>query len=116
MVEKVPHWADIAAEEIINIKGKKNVVATGITPSGPIHLGNLREILTGDALYRALKEKGAEVDFIYIADTFDPLRKVYPFLPESYSEHVGKPISEIPDPEGCHENYAEHFLEPFLGG
>lgn len=116
MVEKVPHWADIAAEEIINIKGKKNVVATGITPSGPIHLGNLREILTGDALYRALKEKGAEVDFIYIADTFDPLRKVYPFLPESYSEHVGKPISEIPDPEGCHENYAEHFLEPFLRG
>jgi len=114
MVEKVPHWADIAASEIIKLKGNKNVVATGITPSGPIHLGNLREILTGDALARALRDQGSEVDFIYIADTFDPLRKVYPFLPESYAEHVGKPISEIPDPEGCHENYAEHFLEPFL--
>ncbi|MCS7202706.1 MAG: lysine--tRNA ligase [Dictyoglomus sp.] len=114
MVEKTPHWADLTAEEIIKIKGKKNVVATGITPSGPIHLGNLREILTGDAIARALKEQGSEVRFIYIADSFDPLRKVYPFLPESYIEHVGKPISEIPDPEGCHENYAEHFLNPFL--
>ncbi|HOP94677.1 MAG TPA: lysine--tRNA ligase [Dictyoglomaceae bacterium] len=114
MVEKTPHWADLAAQEIISIKGKKNVVATGITPSGPIHLGNLREILTGDAIARALREHGSEVRFIYIADTFDPLRKVYPFLPESYQEYMGKPISEIPDPEGCHESYAEHFLSPFL--
>lgn len=114
MVEKVPHWADLTAQEIIKIKGKKNVVATGITPSGPIHLGNLREILTGDALARALRGQDSEVRFIYIADTFDPLRKVYPFLPENYSQYVGKSISEIPDPEGCHENYAEHFLSPFL--
>lgn len=114
MVEKTPHWADLTAQEIIKIKGKKNVVATGITPSGPIHLGNLREILTGDAIARALREKGSEVRFIYIADSFDPLRKVYPFLPAFYEEHVGKPISEIPDPEGCHENYSEHFLNPFL--
>ncbi|PMQ00922.1 MAG: lysine--tRNA ligase [Dictyoglomus sp. NZ13-RE01] len=114
MVEKTPHWADLVAEEIIKIKGKNNTVATGITPSGPIHLGNLREILTGDAIARALREHGSSVRFIYIADTFDPLRKVYPFLPESYAEHVGKPISEIPDPLGCHSSYAEHFLEPFL--
>ena len=39
---------------------------------------------------------------------------MYPFLDDSYKEHVGKPLSEIPCPCGGHESYSEHFLEPFL--
>lgn len=89
-------------------------MASGITPSGNIHIGNMREVLTADAAYRALKDAGAEADLIYIADTYDPLRKVYPFLDNSYEGHVGRPLSEIPCPCGSHPNYAEHFLEPFL--
>lgn len=111
--EKV-HWADVIAEELI-ATGRKQVVATGISPSGPIHIGNLREVITADAIYRALRDRGAEdARLIYVADTFDPLRRVYPFLPDSYAEYVGSPISTIPDPEGCCKNYAEHFLQPFL--
>jgi len=105
------HWADVIAEEL---KGKPQVISTGITPSGPIHIGNMREILTGDAILRALRDIGEEARLIYIADDFDPLRKRYPFLPESYEEHIGKPLSRIPDPEGCCRNYADHFLNPFL--
>ena len=53
--------------------------------------------------------------FNYIADNFDPLRKVYPFLdPERFEPLVGRPLSEIPCPCGEHESYAEHFLAPFL--
>ncbi len=107
------HWADVIAEELIK-KQKKHRIATGITPSGHIHLGNLREMLTADAIRKAIVEKGGEAEIIYIADTFDPLRKRYPFLPQDYEKHVGKPLSEIPDPEGCHESYSEHFLQPFL--
>ncbi|MDY6960122.1 MAG: lysine--tRNA ligase, partial [Halobacteriota archaeon] len=107
------HWADAIAKKIIE-GGKKQVVATGITPSGNIHIGNLREVMTADAVYRALLDAGGDVRLIYIADTFDPLRKVYSFLPDSYEEYVGHPISEIPDPAGCHASYTEHFLEPFL--
>ncbi|VUT25698.1 MAG: Lysine--tRNA ligase [Candidatus Methanolliviera sp. GoM_asphalt] len=106
------HWADKIAEEIS--WRDKNVIATGITPSGDIHIGNMREVLTGDMIYRALVDRGKDAELIYIADTFDPLRRVYPFLPGSYEEHVGKPLSSVPDPYGCHENYAEHFLDPFL--
>jgi len=105
------HWADVIAE---GLRGKPQVISTGITPSGPIHIGNMREILTGDAIFRALRDIGESVKFIYIADDFDPLRKRYPFLPESYEEYIGVPLSKIPDPEGCCENYAEHFLTPFL--
>ncbi|MHC1755758.1 MAG: lysine--tRNA ligase [Methanosarcina sp.] len=107
------HWADVIAEDVLNKSGK-HLVATGITPSGHIHIGNMREVVTADAAYRALLDRGADARFIYIADNYDPLRKVYPFLPESYAEHVGKPISEVPCPCGECANYAEHFLKPFL--
>jgi len=107
------HWADVIAEDLLR-RGRRHRIATGITPSGPIHLGNLREMLTADAVRRAVIDKGGEAEMLYIADTFDPLRKRYPFLPKEYEEYVGMPLSEIPDPEGCHDNYADHFLEPFL--
>lgn len=110
---EIIHWADVIADEVL-AKGKKHLVATGITPSGHIHIGNMREVVTADVAYRALIDKGAEAEFIYIADNYDPLRKVYPFLDETYAEHVGKPLSEIPCPCGEHRNYSEHFLEPFL--
>ncbi|WP_094227464.1 lysine--tRNA ligase [Methanolobus psychrotolerans] len=111
----ITHWADVIADEVL-AKGTKHLVATGITPSGHIHIGNMREVVTADVAYRALIDKGAEAEFIYIADTYDPLRKVYPFLDEaSYAQHVGKPLSEIPCPCGEHKSYSEHFLEPFLG-
>ena len=107
------HWADIIAEELLKIRNNHRI-ATGITPSGPIHIGNLREMLTADAIRRAIVDKGGEVEIVYVADTFDPLRRRYPFLPKEYENYVGMPLSMIPDPEGCHESYAEHFLQPFL--
>jgi lysyl-tRNA synthetase class 1 len=107
------HWVDVESKTLLGFS-KKHVVATGITPSGDIHVGNMREILTGEALIRGLKDMDADAQLIYIGDTIDPLRKIYPFLDESYKEHVGKPLSEIPCPCGSHDSYAEHFLNPFL--
>ena len=74
----------------------------------------MREVVTADAVYRAILDRGADTDFIIIVDNCDPLHKVYPFLPESYTEHIGKPISEVPCPCGNCTNYAEHFLKRFL--
>ncbi|EMR74399.1 lysyl-tRNA synthetase, class I [Thermoplasmatales archaeon SCGC AB-539-N05] len=107
------HWADVLADELLKEK-KEHVLATGITPSGPIHIGNMREVLTTDAVYRCLLKKGGKADFIYIADDFDHLRKVYPYLPKSYEQYVGTPISDIPCPCGDHKSYADHYLSFFL--
>ncbi|MEA1957257.1 MAG: lysine--tRNA ligase, partial [Euryarchaeota archaeon] len=83
------HWSLVIAKDIVERrKEKKHVVATGITPSGDIHVGNLREIITGDAVCSALVDMGVEAKLIYVADTFDPLRRRYPFLPEEYEAHV----------------------------
>ncbi|MCB1198943.1 MAG: lysine--tRNA ligase, partial [Deltaproteobacteria bacterium] len=81
-----------------------------------IHIGNMREVVTADAVVKSLQEKGKAVTFYYIADTFDPLRKVYPFLDEKkYAEFVGRPLSEIPAPDDSEPSYADYFLKPFLG-
>ena len=108
------HWADRIAEEVAR-NGRAPVISTGISPSGEIHIGNMREVLTGDAVFRALADRSVAARFNYVADNFDPLRRVYPFLdPAVYGPLVGRPLSEIPCPCGRHASYAEHFLEPFL--
>jgi lysyl-tRNA synthetase class 1 len=107
------HWADVEANKLRCIR-EDHTISTGITPSGHIHVGNMREILTADALFVATKDAGCSVEHVYVADTFDPLRKVYGFLDEEYVQHVGRPLSEIPCPCGGHGSYADHFLEPFV--
>lgn len=107
-VAPVPGWAKKTAEDL----GEgPHVVVTGISPSGNIH--NLREVLVAEAVANALKERGYDVRFIFHADTIDPLRKIAPGVPESYGEYIGRSLSYVPDPEGCHSSYAEHFLTPF---
>jgi lysyl-tRNA synthetase class 1 len=109
------HWADEAARAVLESRPGAQVLSTGISPSGPIHVGNLREILTADAVYRALIDAGAEAHLHFVADNFDPLRRVYPFLSkEVYAPLVGRPLCDTPCPCGGHESYAEHFLGPFL--
>ena len=48
------HWADRAAARIV-ATGRPPLVSTGISPSGEIHIGNLREVVTADAVVRALR-------------------------------------------------------------
>ncbi len=107
------HWADVIANQLKD-KGGPHRIATGITPSGHIHVGNMREILSGALIHRAARELGVDAKFYYFADDFDPLRKLYPFLGPEYNEHIGKPLSEIPSPGGDGGSYAGYFLRPFL--
>ncbi|MBR6085458.1 MAG: class I tRNA ligase family protein, partial [Spirochaetales bacterium] len=64
------HWADIYAEKIIREKGDKDLYtcASGITPSGTVHIGNFREIISVDLVVKALRQKGKNVRFIYSWD------------------------------------------------
>jgi len=107
---RIPVWAERVAE---TLGGGPHVVVSGISVSGNIHAGNLREVLVAEAVANALRRRGEEVRFIFHADTIDPLRKIAPGIPQSYEEYIGHSLSHIPDPEGCHVSYAEHFLVPF---
>ena len=61
------HWADQQAERIIKAKGDREsyTCASGITPSGTVHIGNFREIITVDLVVRALRDRGKNIRFIY---------------------------------------------------
>jgi lysyl-tRNA synthetase, class I len=109
------HWADVLAARVAP-RADHHVLATAITPSGPIHVGNMREVLTTEMVYRSLRDmEKASCELLYIADSYDPLRKVYPFLdPKVYEPYVGRPLREIPCPCGNHQDYADHFLLPFF--
>lgn len=104
------HWADICADRIIREKGPKEVYtcASGITPSGTVHIGNFREIISVDLVARALKDKGCKVRFIYSWDNYDVFRKVPKNMPEQekLATYLRKPITLVPDTTGRAENYA----------
>lgn len=107
------HWADVIAKDIAD-SCEKPLIATGISPTGIIHVGSLREAITGESVRSAVEGLGKEVRLIYLIDSFDPLRKRYDFLPAEFEKYVGMPISRIPCPCGKHRNYAHHFVQPFL--
>src|SRR5829696_9947203 len=107
---RIPAWAERVAD---SLGAGPHVVVSGISVSGNIHAGNLREVLVAEAVANALRARGEEVRFIFHADTIDPLRKIAPGVPGSFEEHIGHSLSHVPDPEGCHVSYSEHFLAPF---
>ncbi|WP_048146507.1 lysine--tRNA ligase [Pyrococcus abyssi] len=109
------HWADYVADKIIRERGEKDryVVESGITPSGYVHVGNFRELFTAYIVGHALRDKGYEVRHIHMWDDYDRFRKVPRNVPPEWKEYLGMPVSEVPDPWGCHDSYAEHFMEKF---
>ena len=104
-------WADQIAEQIIREKGDKAeyVCAAGISPSGTVHFGNFREIMTVDIVSRALRDKGKSTRFIYSWDDYDRFRKTPSNVPKEFEKYIGVPYCSIPDPFKCHKTYAEHF-------
>ncbi len=105
------HWADIYADKIVREKGPKDqyTCASGITPSGTVHIGNFREIISVELIVRALREKGHNVRFIYSWDDYDVFRKVPKNMPEPelLKTYLRKPITLVPDTTGQYSNYAE---------
>jgi lysyl-tRNA synthetase class 1 len=112
MAGKNIHWADETADKIIREKGDKELYtcASGITPSGTVHVGNFREIISVDLVARALRGRGKKVRFIYSWDDYDVFRKVPENMPdpEALKKFLRFPITEAPDPWGRDESYARH--------
>jgi lysyl-tRNA synthetase class 1 len=116
-------WVSRFADEVIaeserRAPGKPVVVASGLSPSGPIHLGNLREVMTPHLVADEIRRRGHEVRHLISWDDYDRYRKVpngVPGIDESWAEHIGKPLTSVPAPAGsAHPNWAEHFKAPMV--
>ncbi|MFK4544622.1 lysyl-tRNA synthetase class 1 [Streptomyces tendae] len=111
-------WVSRFADEVIaeserRAPGKPVVVASGLSPSGPIHLGNLREVMTPHLVADEVRRRGHEVRHLISWDDYDRYRKVpagVAGVDETWAEHIGKPLTSVPAPKGSpHPNWAEHF-------
>ncbi|SDN57335.1 lysyl-tRNA synthetase, class I [Streptomyces wuyuanensis] len=104
---------DVIAESERRAPGKPVVVASGLSPSGPIHLGNLREVMTPHLVADEIRRRGHEVRHVISWDDYDRYRKVpagVEGVDDSWGEHIGKPLTSVPAPAGSpHPNWAEHF-------
>ncbi len=112
-------WVSRFADEVIEeserrAPGKPVVVASGLSPSGPIHLGNLREVMTPHLVADEIRRRGHQVRHLISWDDYDRYRKVPEGIAgvdkKAWEEHIGKPLTSVPAPKGSsYPNWAEHF-------
>lgn len=106
---------DVIAESERRAPGKTIVCASGLSPSGPIHLGNLREVMTPHLVADEIRRRGLDCVHLLSWDDYDRFRKVPSGVDPSWAEHIGKPLTSVPAPPGsAYPNWAEHFKTPMI--
>ena len=91
-------------------------VESGLGASGIPHIGSLGDAVRAYGVKLALENFGYKSELIAYSDDLDGLRKIPEGFPESLTEHLGKPVSLIPDPTGEHESYGMHMSNRLLDG
>src|SRR3989344_5183401 len=75
---KKTHWADSLADKVLAQFPKNEIYtcAAGISPSGVVHFGNFRDVITSFAVSEKLKERKKKTRLLFSWDDFDRFRKV----------------------------------------
>lgn len=111
--KKSLHWSEQLAQEIIEKKNEPYVISGGLTTSGPTHLGTICELLFPQGIVDSLRYSGKKAKYYFVADIFDAFDGV-PSIFEQYraqlEPHLGKPLTDVPDPTGKTASFGDHFL------
>src|ERR1700744_3509415 len=107
-------------------KPKDEVIfETGYGPSGLPHIGTFGEVARTTMVrhaFRVLTDDKVKTRLIAFSDDMDGLRKVPDNVPNKdlLEKHLGKPLTQVPDPFGTHPSFGEHnnarlraFLDQF---
>ena len=123
-------WPFQEAKSLLDerLKGKQPdkgyvLFETGYGPSGLPHIGTFGEVTRTTMVRRAFEvlAPGIKTRLFAFSDDRDGLRKVPDNIPnrEMVGTHLGKPLTDIPDPFGTHSSFGEHnnaMLRGFLDG
>lgn len=106
-------WLDSIVDEAIKRHPEGEIlIESGGSPSGEYHLGHMRELVTCDAILLELRRRGREARHIYFVDDLDVFRKVPKNVPSEWEQHLGKPLCDVPSPDGAEgKSYADYFLQ-----
>jgi lysyl-tRNA synthetase class 1 len=129
LAEQSHAWPFEEARKIVarlNKRPKDEVIfETGYGPSGLPHIGTFGEVARTTMVrhaFRALTGDKIKTRLIAFSDDMDGLRKVPDNIPnkEMVAQHLGKPLTQVPDPFGTYPSFAEHnnarlraFLDQF---
>jgi lysyl-tRNA synthetase class 1 len=115
-------WADKVKEEALNRSkakvenGEPIIIRDEKTLSGRVHVGSLRGVVIHGILHEVLLEAGVPVKYLFELNDFDPMDGLPVYLDqEKFLPYMGKPLCEVPSPDGIAKNYAEYFGEEFTG-
>jgi lysyl-tRNA synthetase, class I len=108
----------------LSATGKENALfETGYGPSGLPHIGTFGEVARTSWVRNAFHVlTGLPSRLIAFSDDMDGLRKVPDNVPnrDLLAQHLGKPLTRIPDPFGSHASFGAHnnarlraFLDSF---
>ena len=101
------------------------VFETGYGPSGLPHIGTFGEVARTSMVrhaFEVLTDHAVKTQLIVFSDDMDGLRKVPDNVPNRgmLEAHLGKPLTQVPDPFGTHASFGEHnnarlraFLDAF---
>src|SRR3954464_10476806 len=89
------------------------IFETGYGPSGLPHIGTFGEVARTTMVrhaFRVLTDDKIKTRLIAFSDDMDGLRKVPDNVPnqELLARHLGKPLTQVPDPFGTHPSFGEH--------
>ncbi len=121
--QTVELWDDVVAQRVVAHVAAADAIgpthpapivcASGISPSGQIHLGNLREVFTTHLVAEALRRHGHDVVHLHSWDDYDRFRKVPAGVDPAFERYVGMPLASIPDPRGEFSSYADRYMDQF---
>jgi lysyl-tRNA synthetase, class I len=112
-------------ERLGGFQDKEVIFETGFGPSGLPHLGTFGEVARTSMVrhaFRVLTGDRVKTKLIAFSDDMDGLRKVPDNIPnrDLILPHLGKPLTQVPDPFGEFGSFAEHnnarlraFLDQF---
>ncbi|MGY9015527.1 MAG: lysine--tRNA ligase, partial [Rhodospirillales bacterium] len=119
-------WPFAEARSILKQLGSKTpekghvLFQTGYGPSGLPHIGTFGEVARTSMVRHAFETlSDIPTKLFAFSDDMDGLRKVPDNVPnqELLSEHLEKPLTQVPDPFGTHESFGHHNnarLQAFL--
>ena len=110
-------WPFVEARRVIERVGGKTpakgyvLFETGYGPSGLPHIGTFAEVARTSMILRAFRMlSDLPARLVCFSDDMDGLRKVPDNVPnkELLAQHLGKPLTVVPDPFGSHPSFGEH--------
>ncbi|MDT2735692.1 lysine--tRNA ligase [Enterococcus pseudoavium] len=114
------HWAFQIATKLIQQHGDDPApitCASGVSPSGYVHVGNFREIATTYFVTQALKELGANPRYILSWDDYDRLRKIPKNVSGVAPDSIGFPYTKVAPPADSGTgaaSYGAYFEQLFI--